>query len=128
MALAAPFPAAGTIRTTRSRSSRTRHTSRSSVRLTRRGRLVLGIGSTLALLLVIVVSGAFRADAGAAASDQGVATSVVVVQPGENLWQLASDVMPGVDPREAVLRIRELNGLGDEPVRPGQSLVVPAGR
>jgi hypothetical protein len=130
MALAAPFPAAGTRQTRPARHGgtvRTRGTD-TSLRLTPRGRLVLGIGSALVLLLVVVVSGAFRADAGASASAQGVATSVVVVQPGENLWQLANEVMPEVDPREAVLRIRELNGLGDEPVRPGQSLVVPAGR
>ena len=121
MALAAPFPAARVRRTPSVRS-------RGTVRLTRRGRLVVGIGSAMALFLVIVASGAFRADAGSSTADQAVATSVVVVQPGENLWQLAGEVMPGVDPREAVLRIRDLNGLGDEPVRPGQSLVVPAGR
>lgn len=79
----------------------------------------------LALLLVIVVSGTFRADAGSSSADQGVATSVVVVQPGENLWQIAQQVAPGTDPRETVLRIRELNPIGDAPVRPGQAIIVP---
>ncbi|MBI1351428.1 MAG: LysM peptidoglycan-binding domain-containing protein [Actinomycetales bacterium] len=93
--------------------------------MTRRGRLVLGVGSVLVLLLVILVSGVFRADAGSSSGDQGVATSVVVVQPGENLWQIAQQVAPGADPRETVLRIRELNPIGDAAVRPGQAIVVP---
>ena len=121
MALAAPFPAAAA-RSPRSTRSTTRP---APVRLTRRGRLVIGVASALALLVVILVSGAFRADAGSSAADQGVATSVVVVQPGENLWQLAQQIAPAADPRETVMRIRDLNALGDEPVRPGQAIVVP---
>ncbi len=118
MALAAPFPAA------RVRPAQPRRAN-GSLRLTTRGRLVLGIGSALVLLLVIVVSGAFRADAGASVGAGGPATEVIVVQPGESVWQLAQQVLPEADPRETVLRIRELNGLGDEAVRPGQSLLVP---
>ncbi|MBK9741001.1 MAG: LysM peptidoglycan-binding domain-containing protein [Actinobacteria bacterium] len=115
MALAAPFPAAGT------RSARTP----APVRLTTRGRVVLLVVSTLFLALVVLLSGRFSADAGTSAGAQGRATGVVVVQPGESLWQIAQQIAPALDPREVVTAIRALNGLGDSTVIAGQSIVVP---
>jgi hypothetical protein len=53
------------------------------------------------------------------------ATSVVVVQPGENLWQIARRLAPGSDPREVLTQLRTLNHLGSAPVEAGQSIVVP---
>lgn len=144
MAIAAPFPAARADRaatrpaTRSTQRSAVRTTARSTVRptrrpaarrdglvLTRRGKLVLGVLSTLFLLVVVLLSGRVTAEAGTSAADQGAATGVVVVQGGENLWQIAKAVAPSVDPRETVTLIRDLNGLGDEPIVPGQSLVVP---
>ena len=96
------------------------------LRLTRRGRITLGVLSTLfALLVVVLFSGRLTADAGTSMSDQGRATGVVVVQAGESLWQIAQAIAPQADPRETVTLIRELNGLGDAAVMPGQSIVVP---
>ena len=69
-------------------------------------------------------SGRFTADAGTSAP-LGPATSVVVVQPGESLWQIAQQIAPALDPREVVTAIRALNGLGDSTVIAGQSIVVP---
>ena len=57
--------------------------------------------------------------------DQSRATGVVVVQPGENLWQIARTIAPRNDPRETVMAIRDLNGLGESTVKAGQSIVVP---
>ena len=111
MALAAPFPAA------RVPSAR--------VRLTRRGRVVVGLLLALPLLLAVLAIAGGRAEAGSSLAEQGRATGVVVVQPGESLWQIAQAVAPGADPRETVTRIRELNGLSDAPIVPGQSIVVP---
>ncbi len=131
MAIAAPFPAARAPRTTsRPARSRAAASTRSGapaggLRLTRRGRIALGVVSTLFLLLVVLVSGRFSADAGTSMSDQGRATGVVVVQAGESLWQIAQAIAPQVDPRETVTLIRELNGLGEAAVVPGQSIVVP---
>lgn len=113
MALAAPFPAP-------------RVALRQSVRLTRRGRVLLVLLSTAFLLLAVLLSGRITADAGAAVGDLGRATGVVVVQPGENLWQIARAIAPGVDPRETVSLIRSLNGLGERTVIAGQSIIVPA--
>ena len=121
MALAAPFPAAGT----RSPRPRTRPASPTRpVRLTARGRVALLVASTCFLARVVLVSGRFTADAGTA-MPQGRATSVVVVQPGESLWQIARQIAPSADPREVVSTIRELNGLGETTVAAGQSVVVP---
>lgn len=54
-------------------------------------------------------------------------TSVVHVQVGETLWDVAARNAPGSDPDAVVARIRELNSLPDSDVVPGQSLVVPHG-
>jgi hypothetical protein len=95
------------------------------LRLTRRGRVAVGVLSTLFLLMVVLFSGRLSADAGTSMSDQGRATGVVVVQAGESLWQIAQAIAPQADPRETVTLIRELNGLGETAVMPGQSIVVP---
>jgi nucleoid-associated protein YgaU len=138
MAIAAPFPAARATRTpsrpmrpraaapTRPAAGRPAATRPAGgLQLTRRGRITLGVLSTLALLVVVLFSGRLTADAGTSMSDQGRATGVVVVQAGESLWQIAQAVAPQADPRETVTLIRELNGLGDAAVMPGQSIVVP---
>ena len=125
MALAAPFPAAG--RTPRVRSvpaARSTGPSSAAVRLTPRVRALLMLGSALFLLVTVLVSGRFTAEAGSAVP-QGPATQVVVMQPGENLWQVARELAPGIDPRDVVTQIRALNGLGSAPVEAGQSIVVP---
>ncbi len=81
--------------------------------------------STAFLLLVVLFSGRLSADAGTSLAEQGRATGVVVVQPGENLWQIAKAVAPQADPRETLTAIRELNGIGDATVVAGQSIIVP---
>jgi hypothetical protein len=93
--------------------------------LTARGRAVVMLASVAFLLLVIVLSGRFTADAGTQAPS-GPATTVVVVQPGESLWQIAERTAPGVDPRELVTAIRAINDLGESTVVAGQSILVPA--
>jgi hypothetical protein len=54
-------------------------------------------------------------------------TTVVRVQPGESLWELAGRVAPESDTSAVVDRIRELNGV-DGAVQPGQPLTVPVER
>jgi len=96
---------------------------RTPVVLTVRGRIVVGLILTLVVLFVWVLFGSGTADAAAEAA--GPATSVVVVQPGENVWTIAQSVSPGSDPRDLVRTIREINGLGADHIFPGQSLIVP---
>ncbi|HLV58794.1 MAG TPA: LysM peptidoglycan-binding domain-containing protein [Natronosporangium sp.] len=52
--------------------------------------------------------------------------AVVVVQPDDTLWSIASRHLPGRDPYQAVDEIRRLNGLSDHVIHPGQQLLVPA--
>ena len=85
------------------------------------------LASAAFLLLTILASGRFSADAGTPSSGGGAGTAVVVVQPGESLWQIARRITPGSDPRELVTTIRELNGLGQRTVAAGQSILVPVG-
>ena len=47
------------------------------------------------------------------------------VQPGETLWQLATRVAPGVDPRLMVDQILRANHLSTPELVAGQQLVVP---
>jgi len=121
MALAAPFPAAGTVRVTVG--SRSNRQAWNGLHLTARGRAVLMLLSAVFLLGVVLLSGAISAEAGTQSA--GPATASIVVERGQSLWQIATRIAPGADPREVVTTIRELNGLGDTTIVAGQSIVVP---
>lgn len=120
MALAAPFPSV------RPASRGGGNTHRSHIRLTRRGRAAVFLGSSMLLASVVVATGQLANADGGATRPTGPATAVVVVQPGETLWSIAQSVAPQADPRETVQRLRDLNGLVDAVVIPGQSIIVPA--
>jgi LysM repeat protein len=93
------------------------------LRLTSRGRLVVG---ALAVAMVLLCAFGLAGRVAAGTTSQAPALTKVVVQPGESLWGFAQKAMPGTDPREAVMRIRELNALSTSVIQPGQLLVVPA--
>lgn len=100
------------------------------VRLTRRGRLVVFVGSLL--LLVGLVLGLGLALAGSQATGEaGVepATVTVTVGTGETLWDiagpLAADGAGGGDVRVVVQDLEELNALDTAMLRAGQELRVP---
>ena len=134
MATVTPFPASiATTRPLRTREAaaqrvRTVHTrpdkvSVAPIRLTKRGRIVLATIASVVLSVMVVLSGQITADAGS--SSGGPASTTVVVQPGESLWSIAAEVAPTKDPRETIALIRDLNGMQDSTVVPGQSVVVP---
>lgn len=79
---------------------------------------VLGVVVCLAVIGVGLLAGAGPAPV-------PEATTVVRVQPGESLWELADRVAPGADAEAVVGRIQELNGLQSSALRPGQPLRVP---
>ena len=99
------------------------------LRLTRRGRrlvaglvLVGGLGlAALAALAGPVVLGAAPAGSGLTL----VGESSVVVQPGDTLWSIASDIAPGQDPRGVVDALQEANDMVGAGLVPGQVLLVP---
>lgn len=51
--------------------------------------------------------------------------AVHVVQQGETLWAIASELAPGVDPRPLIDRLADRNG--GSAIQVGQRLVVPSG-
>lgn len=99
-------------------------------RLTRRGRLVLSLGSLLVAGLVAsssLIGGAVTATANPVAGQAPAGWVTYVVQPGDTLWGLASQAAGGGDPRHLVAEIREANALPDSALRVGQPLVLPVG-
>jgi hypothetical protein len=111
----------------------TRQPRTAPVRLTRRGRAVLLL-VLLAVALVAFSLGRFSSPSDAArpgsapAADGAVVAdaAVVVVQPGESLWEIARRVAPDADPRRVVAQLKAVNDL-DGAVRAGQRLTLPAG-
>ena len=102
----------------------------SPIRLSRRGRrLARTAVIALALLLALTIGVLGRGtpvQAGDAPAQ--VATSTVIVEPGQSLWDVARGLSLDADLRETVARIQELNGLSGgagSTVRPGQELIVP---
>jgi hypothetical protein len=95
-----------------------------SVRLTRRGRLVILL-ATLAALGTGVM--AFGAPAASTHTAHHAAAHRVVVAPGQTLWDIARQVAPDEDPRVVIDEIVDLNGLSSAgAIRAGQPLYVPA--
>jgi LysM repeat protein len=87
--------------------------------------MVLGVLVSVPFAALLVVLGSVSADAGTAGAAAGPATGIVVVQAGESLWQIAQQIAPQADPRATITVIRELNGLGESAVVPGQAIIVP---
>jgi LysM domain len=96
------------------------------IRLTRRGRIVVRVGSAV-LALLMVICGVLLLDRTAVAGPQShpIPVSYRVVLPGETLWQIAGEVAPRADRRSTVARIIELNALPGAAVSAGQRIAVP---
>ena len=94
-----------------------------SVRLTRRGRLVV---LTIAVLTILAV-GFVLAGGSVATSESGTPepTRVVMVGAGDTLWDIAAGLSADGDVRAMVHRIEQLNALDTGMVTAGQRLLVP---
>lgn len=96
-----------------------------TLRLTRRGRLVLTVVFLLVALTVLTVFGARSA-----ATDQAgtpVQTRTVLVAEGDTLWGIAAGVAEPGEVREMVHQIEELNALTGPELLVGQRIAVPLG-
>ena len=96
---------------------------RSTVRLTRRGRLVVFLTS---LFLALAV--AFMLAGGAVGTDeagQAAPTEIVQVAPGDTLWGIASEIATDGDVRSMMREIERLNALESAGLAAGQKLRVP---
>ncbi|GHE14514.1 LysM peptidoglycan-binding domain-containing protein [Klenkia taihuensis] len=95
------------------------------VRLTRRGRVVLGgLGVVTAVAVAALVGPALGGSpAGPELELAGRAT--VTVHSGDTLWSIARSVAPGTDPREVVDALQDVNGIDGADLVPGQVLLLP---
>ena len=93
------------------------------LRLTRRGRLAVFLGS----LLVVLALGFALASGSVATERPGTPepTRVVLVGPGDTLWDLAADLADDGDVRSMMSEISRLNALDSGMVSVGQELRVP---
>lgn len=92
------------------------------LRLTLRGqRVLVALGFALSIALGAIAGTVIGVDP----LPEG--TSTMVVQSGDSLWSIASQVAgQGEDPRPMLEQIAELNGLQSPLIASGQTLVVPA--
>lgn len=96
---------------------------RSTVRLTRRGRVVVFlVGLAIALVAGFVLA------AGSTASEHSESTTVIQVGPGETLWDIARSVAVQGHTADMVEHIKDLNGLSGGALQVGQDLRVPLTR
>jgi len=95
------------------------------LRLTRRGRVVLGGLAVVPVLLVGLLLGVGAPGAVAEGEPSADTHSYVSVAPGQTLWQLAESLVPGADPREVIADIMDLNRLESASVAAGQRLAIP---
>ncbi|MDR2722197.1 MAG: LysM peptidoglycan-binding domain-containing protein [Cellulomonadaceae bacterium] len=92
------------------------------LRLTRRGRVVIGL---FAVFLASPALG-FGASAVASQPTHGIEVTVHTVAPGQTLWQLASSIAePGEDLRDVVWEIRQVNDLPSSQIHVGQTILLP---
>jgi len=96
---------------------------RSTVRLTRRGRIVVFAAGLLVLLALGVLISNGAGAAGHAGRPES--THAVVVAPGDTLWDLASGAAHGGDVRAMITHIEEINGLSGVSLSAGQTLRIP---
>lgn len=97
------------------------------LRLTRRGqRLLTVLALLVAVAVAVLTTGGGLAAALTPGSGSDVAVQRVTVRPGETLWAIAERTAPGVDPRETVAELMDLNALTTSVVPAGSVLLLPA--
>ena len=98
---------------------------RTAVRLTRRGRLVLVFAFlSLAVALMIPMAGFATASLTGGTPEP---VRVIEVAPGDTLYAIAAELAEPGEIREMVHRIQELNSLPGAQIDEGQKLAVPRG-
>lgn len=94
------------------------------IRLTRRGRLALLVAAVVCMLVGFSLGTTLSFTAGSISPP--AASHSIVVQPGQTLWGIATQVAPHADPRATVQQIIVLNHLSSTGVQAGETLAVPS--
>ena len=95
----------------------------------RRRALALAALATLVVVTVLLAGAISARLAGgghpstAVGAPSRIATQEWIVQPGDTLWSIATELAPDADPRATVDRLVDANG--DDPLLVGQRLVLP---
>jgi len=97
------------------------------LRLTRRGRIVIGVATVVLLTAMSLVAALSAQATSQAPARAGQGLSQVTVLPGQSLWSVAENADPSADTRAVVQQIVELNSLTGSAVYAGQHLWVPRG-
>jgi len=100
-----------------------------SLRLTRRGRIVVAVAAALLVAAISLLAASVAQATSHGASPRGARPGLVrvVVQPGQTLWSVAESADPDQDTRAVVQQIVDLNSLTGPTVLAGQQLLVPRG-
>lgn len=98
---------------------------RPRMRLTRRGRIVLRALILVPVLLVMLWGGLQGVQAFGSSDHSTEQLTYITVSQGETLWNIATTVAPGQDPRDVIADIQQLNRLGTAPIRAGEQLALP---
>jgi LysM repeat protein len=93
-----------------------------TVRLTRRGRIVL-VFTVMMLAVIAGLTVGHGSSLAAARSHQTRHT--LIVEPGETLWSVAARIAPHQDPRLVVANLESLNHLSSPAIEAGEQLVIP---
>ena len=101
----------------------TRATRRSTLRLTRRGRLVVFLGALSLLLVAAVFAGSVAV--GTDESGRPAPTEIIQVAPGDTLWEIASGISSDGDVTDMMAKIQDLNALDGVDLAAGQRLRIP---
>lgn len=94
-----------------------------TVRLTRRGRVVVFLAALALLLLSAFFLGSVAV--GSETPGQAEPTEIVMVGTGDTLWGIASEVSTDEDIRSTMSDIERLNALDSAALAAGQKLRVP---
>ena len=102
---------------------RTFRAPQSTVRLTRRGRVVLFLAAMTLLLLSAFFLGSVAV--GSETPGQAEPSKIVMVGTGDTLWGIASELNTDGDVRSTMREIERLNALDSVALSAGQKLRVP---
>lgn len=98
------------------------------LRITRRGRVVLGLIIAICVATVVAIgvfSGGSYALASAHTQNETVEFTYVAAMPGDSLWSLATRLAPEADPRDVIADIKRLNQIESSELLVGQELAIP---
>ncbi|MFS3126963.1 LysM peptidoglycan-binding domain-containing protein [Nocardioides sp. Bht2] len=98
--------------------------SRPTLRLTRRGRIVVFVAACLMVMAAALVLGTSSVATNSAGGTP-TQTEMIRVDHGQTLWAIAAEIADDGEVREMVQTIKQLNALDSSALQAGQTLHIP---